>query len=272
LTFQPEIIDPKTSSLSESFAKAIHAAREKKGVTRDKAEQLSRDSNVFGLMLVRSGQADGMVTGLNSDYPNVLRAILQHIPMRPGATTAVGVFIVITGNRVRIFADSLVNIDPGPEELAEITLLAAEFAQHLHINPRVAMVSYSNFGASNHPAATKVREALKIVRERQPGLMVDGEMQADFALSAQLCESRYPDSTVKGANVLIFPNLDASTVAFKVAAQLGGSFTLGPVLLGPERSVHLLNQGMDAESIALMGALAVVESQELALSSGGVSE
>ena len=212
--------------------------------------------------MLRNGEADCLLAGLNHEYPAVLRPLLQHIPLRTGLTTAAGVFIVISGDRVFFVADSLVNIDPGPQELAEIAAMAADFARDFDIEPRVAMVSFSNFGASNHPSALKMRQALRIVKERRPDLIVDGEMQADVAISAQLTEDRYEFSAVKAANVLIFPNLDASTAAFKMASQVGGAFALGPVLLGPEKSAHVIQPGMDAQSIALMGAMASVEAEE----------
>ena len=262
LGFNPTMIDPLLSNETEGFAGQIYALRQRKGITRERAADAARDATSFGLMLLRSGQADAVVAGLTHEYPTVLRPILQLLPLRTGLTTAAGVFIVISGSRVHFFADSLVTIDPGPQELAEIAILTADFARDFEIDPRVAMVSFSNFGSSQHPDALKVRQAVQIIRERRPDIIVDGEMQADVAISAELASSRYPFSHVSGANVLIFPNLDASTAAFKVVAQLGGATTLGPVLLGPERSAHVLQPGMDVQSIVLMAAMAVVESEQ----------
>jgi malate dehydrogenase (oxaloacetate-decarboxylating)(NADP+) len=262
LGYEPEIVDPAKSVEVDEFARQIYVARQRKGVTRERAQELARNPIIFGLMMAREGEADGVLAGLTREYPSVLRPILQHIPLREGLTTAAGVFIVISGGRVYFFADCLVNIDPGPEELAEIAIQTADFARDFDVTPRIAMVSFSNFGASQHPEARKVRQAVEIVAERRPDLLIDGEMQASVAVSAQLTEERYPFSKVKGANVLVFSNLDASTTAFKVAAQLGGAFTLGPVLLGPQCSAHVLGPFMDVQSIILMGAMAVVEAQE----------
>jgi malate dehydrogenase (oxaloacetate-decarboxylating)(NADP+) len=223
---------------------------------------MARLPNVFGLMMVRDGEADAFLSGLTYDYPTVLRPILQFIPLQSNAATVAGVFMVISGRQVYFFADGLVNIDPGPEDLAEIAILTSEFAHDFDIEPRVALVSFSNFGSSRHPRAEKVRQAAEIVRERRPDIQVEGEMQADTALSAQIVESRFPFSRVRDANVLVFANLDASLAAFKVVAEIGQAYVLGPILLGPSRSVHPLHPDADVQSLLLVGALAVVEAQE----------
>jgi malate dehydrogenase (oxaloacetate-decarboxylating)(NADP+) len=215
--------------------------------------------------MMRSGEADAYLSGLAAEYPAVLRPIFEFIALREGTTTVSGVFLVLAGDSVRFFADGLVNINPTAEEMADIASLTADFVKNFDIEPRVALVSYSNFGSSRHEEAEKVRRAVSLVRERRPDLQVDGEMQVDTALSAQIVEERYPFSTVRSANVLIFPSLDASTSAFKALSELGGAYVLGPVLLGPARSVHALQPSMDAEAIVLLSALAAVEAQERAL-------
>jgi malate dehydrogenase (oxaloacetate-decarboxylating)(NADP+) len=262
LSFTPEVVDPLHSDRVDTYARQIYDARQRKGVTLDKAIEIARDPTVYGLMMVREGQADALLSGLTHEYPAVLRPILQHIPLRAGLSVAAGVFIVINNGQVHFFADSLVNIEPGPQELAEIAILTADFARDFDIEPRVAMVSFSNFGASNHPAARKVRQSVNIVRERRPDIQIDGELQADVAISRDIVAKRYPFSQVSGANVLVFPNLDASLAAFKVVSQLGGAYAIGPVLLGPTRSAHVVQPTMDPQSIVLMGAMAVVEAQE----------
>jgi malate dehydrogenase (oxaloacetate-decarboxylating)(NADP+) len=173
-----------------------------------------------------------------------------------------GVFIVISQERAHFFADGLVNIDPGPQELAEIAILTADFAQELDIEPHIAMLSFSNFGAVRHPEAEKMRKAVQIVRERRPDLCIDGEMQADTALSAEIASERYPFSRVRDANVLIFANLDAATSAFKLLSRLGDADVIGPVLVGMNRSVHPLHPGAEVRDIIRMTALAAVEAQE----------
>lgn len=264
LNYTPHVIDPVESPLGSPYADEIYRLRQRKGVTRARSREMARTPNVFGLMMVRAGDADAYLTGLSTEYPAVLRPILQLVPLRPGVSTVAGVFIVIAENHVYFFADGLVNIDPDEEEMAEIAILTADFARNFDIAPRVALVSYSNFGSSQHPDAVKVRRAAELVRERRPDLPVDGEMQVDTALTARIVDERYPFSRVRAANVLIFPNLDASTSAFKALAELGGASVLGPVLLGPSRSVHPLQPTTDARSIVLLAALAAVEAQERA--------
>src|SRR5579872_2882668 len=262
LDYRPEIVNPVESPLVDRYALDIYRMRQRKGMTMNAARDSAQDPTIFGLMMLRTNAVDGLLAGMTHEYPAVLRPILQYLPLRSGVSTAAGVFIVIAGRQVYFFADSLVNIDPAPEEMAEIAIMTADFARDFDVEPRVAMVSFSNFGASHHPDAQKVRRATELVRAQRPDLAVDGEMQVDIALSASICQERYPFSRVQGANVLVFPNLDASTTAFKIAAQIGGAYTLGPVLLGPSRSAHVLGPAADAQSIVLLGALAVVEAQE----------
>ena len=261
LQYQPEIVDPATSELAASYAAEIYRRRQRKGVDRRKAQALSQTPEIFGLMMLQSGHADALLVGVDHDYQSALQPILQHIPLEPNVSTATGVFVVMSGRRLTFIADSLVNIDPDPHRLAEIAIRTADFARDFDVEPRVAMVSFSNFGASRHASAKKMRQAVEIIRELRPDLPVDGEMQADVALSASIAGDRFPFSRVQGANVLIFPNLDASTAAFKVASHLGGAYSLGPVLLGPSRSAHVLQPSVDVRSIVLMGALAGVEAE-----------
>jgi malate dehydrogenase (oxaloacetate-decarboxylating)(NADP+) len=262
LRFEPTVIDPASSASLASFADEIYRLRNRKGVTRERSRIMARNPVVFGLMMVRAGEADGYLCGLTSDYPSVLRPILQLVRVRPDVSTVAGVFLVIAHNRLYFVADGLVNIDPTAAALAEIAILTADFARDFDIVPRVAMVSFSNFGSVRHPQAEKMRQATAMVRERRPDITIDGEMQADTALSPEIVQERFPFSTVRGANVLIFPNLDASNAAFKVLAQLGEAYVLGPVLLGTNASVHPVQPSADVHSLLTLGALAVVEAQE----------
>jgi malate dehydrogenase (oxaloacetate-decarboxylating)(NADP+) len=264
LDFHPQIIDPDQSPLLPRFTAEIYDLRQRKGIIRERAAELARAPNAFGLMMVRDRLADTLLSGLTYDYPAVLRPILQLLGTRLGVCTVCGVFIVIFGSHIYFFADGLVNIDPTADQLAEIAILTSDFAQSCGIPPQIALVSLSNFGSVRHPAVDKVRRALNLIRTRRPDLTVDGEMQVDIALSAHAAAERYPFSTVRGANVLIFPNLDASTAAFKALAELGEAYVVGPVLLGATHSAHLLQPGADVHSIVLMAALAAVEAQELA--------
>jgi malate dehydrogenase (oxaloacetate-decarboxylating)(NADP+) len=262
LNFEPAIVDPENSPSLTVFAEEIYRLRHRKGVTKDHALIMAHNPVVFGLMMVRTGEADCYLCGLTNDYPSVLRPMLQLIQTRPGVSTVAGVFLVIARNRLYFFADGLVNIDPGPADLAEIAILTADFVRDFDITPRVAMVSFSNFGSVRHPETDKVRQATTMVRERRPDIVIDGEMQADTALSPDIAEEHYPFSTVRSANVLVFANLDAANAAFKVLAQLGEAHVLGPVLLGTNRSVHPVQPSVDVHSLLTLGALAVVEAQQ----------
>jgi malate dehydrogenase (oxaloacetate-decarboxylating)(NADP+) len=168
---------------------------------------------------------------------------------------------VIVKGRVYLFTDATVNIDPDAETLAEIAILAADFARSLDIEPSVAMLSFSNFGSTPHPASQKVRKAVDLVRQRRPDILVDGEMQADAAVVPEIIDARYPFSQVKDANVLVFPDLGSANVAYKLLARLGGAKTIGPILLGIGAPVHVLQAGDDVEEIVAMTAVAVMDAQ-----------
>lgn len=268
LRYDPVVIDPADSPDLERFAAEIFELRKRKGMTRERAREIAATPNIFGLMMVRDRQADAFLSGLEYDYRDVLRPALQLNGLLPGVSTVAGVFLAITGNHVYFFADGLVNVNPSAEQVAEIALMTADFVRTFELEPHVALVSFSNFGSARYPESEKMLRALKIIRERRPDLVVDGEMQADTALSPQIVDERFPFSRVRGANVLIFPNLDASTAAFKVLAELGGAYVLGPVLLGLERSVHPLPPAADAQSIMLLSALAAVVGQDLPATPG----
>jgi malate dehydrogenase (oxaloacetate-decarboxylating)(NADP+) len=212
-------------------------------------------------MMVHQGDADAFLSGLTYEYPEVIRPALQIFHTRPGVQKAAGAYVVIVKDKVYIFSDATVNIDPDAGDLAEIALLAADFAERLGLTPRVAMLSFSNFGSVNHPLADKVRCATELVRTRRPSLAVDGEMQADFAVTPELIDSRFPFSRVKDANVLIFPDLEAANVAYKLMRRLGGAQTIGPILLGIGASVNVLQAGDDVDEIVSIAAAVVVDAQ-----------
>ncbi|MEP7358446.1 MAG: phosphate acyltransferase, partial [Anaerolineales bacterium] len=170
-------------------------------------------------------------------------------------------YVVIIKGEVYIFSDATVNIDPTAEDLAEIAILAADFAERLGLTPRVAMLSFSNFGSVPHALAAKVRSATELVRVRRPQLAIDGEVQADVAIVPELMESRFPFSRVKAANVLIFPDLQAANVAYKLLQRLGGAETIGPILLGLDAPVHVLQAGDDVEEVVAIAAVAVMDAQ-----------
>ena len=217
--------------------------------------------NIYGMMMVHEGDADAFLSGLTYEYPDVIRPALQIFGTRTGTERVTGAYLVIVEERVFIFTDATVNVELDENTLAEAAILAADFASTLEIEPRVAMLSFSNFGSSQHPISQKVRGAVKIVQKRRPDLNVDGEMQADVAVSPELMEERFPFSQVKDANVLVFPSLASANIAYKLLHQLAGALTIGPVLLGMGSPVHVLQAGDSVDQIVNMSAVAVMDAQ-----------
>ena len=205
------------------------------------------------------GDADAFISGLTYQYPEVLRPALQIHHTRSGADRAAAAYIMVVKDKVYIFADATVNIDPTANDLAEIACLASDFAKELEIEPRVALLSFSNFGSTPHPHTEKVQKALELIREKSPDLVVDGEMQADTAVVADIIEERFPFSQVKDANVLIFPSLESANIAYKLLARLGGARVIGPILLGVGAPVHVLQTGDDVSDIVNIAGVAVMD-------------
>ncbi len=187
------------------------------------ARKKVREPNIFGPLMVKMGDADCCVSGLTYDYPEVIRPALQVHHTAPGVRRAAGVYIMIVGKRTLLFTDATVNIDPSAEDLAEIACLSAGFARQLGMEPRVAMLSFSNFGSTPHPLSDKVRKAVEMVKQRCPDFAVDGEMQADTAVMPDIINDRYPFSQVQDANVLVFPSLESANIAYKLLARLGNA-------------------------------------------------
>lgn len=257
----PEIIDPYDELWRSRYQGPMHEMRQRRGVTLRGARVLLRDRNYFGPMMLRMGDADAFLSGITYEYPDVVRPALQLFHTRPGALRASGVYIVIVKGRVYFFTDATVNIDPDAATLCEVAILAADFARTLEIEPKVAMLSFSNFGSTPHPLSTKVREAVERVRHKRPDIAIDGEMQADVAVVPELVESRYNFSRVKDANVLVFPDLASANVAYKLMARLGNAETIGPILLGLGAPVHVLQAGDDVDAIVAMTAVSVIDAQ-----------
>lgn len=259
LEFKPEIVDPRKFKDLDKYAKAYYELRNRKGVTINDAAKKVREPNVFGSMMVKMGDADAFVSGLTYDYPDVIRPSLQIHHTAKGAARAAGVYLMIVEDRVYLFTDATVNIDPTAEDLAEIACLAADFAKQLEIEPRVAFLSFSNFGSTPHPLSDKVRRAVELTKSHRPDLLVDGEMQADTAVQADIIEERYPFSAVKDANVLVFPSLESANIAYKLMARLGGAKAIGPILLGMGAPVHVLQTGDDVNTIVQIASVAVMD-------------
>ncbi len=259
-----DIVDPVKCKHQDEFIEEFYQMRKRKGVTRSGAKRFMERRYSFAAMMLHKGLADAMISGITQQYPDALRPVLQVIKTRPDTKHVAGLFLLIFKDGMKIFADVSVNIDPSAEVLSEIALMAAEEAKRWRMTPRVAMLSYSNFGASNHAHAQKVRDAVKLVREKDPDLMIDGEMNADVAITPALQEEHYSFSELKGsANVLIFPDLQSANISYKLVHRLSDAEAIGPILVGMEKPVHILQVGSTSvQDVANMTAIAVVDAQE----------
>ncbi len=257
------VILPRESDARQRYADELYRLRNRRGVTQTEAFGMMANPTAFGAMMVNVGDADAMVAGLTQHYSDTLRPALQIISVRPGTNKVAGVYMMIFKNDVKFFADTTVNIEPSAEDLAEIAIEAAQVARRFNIEPRVAMLSFSNFGSTHHPLAEKVRLATQLVRERAPALIVDGEMQADTAVVEEILNETYPFNSLKAAaNVLVFPSLDAGNIAYKLMQRLGGAEAIGPILTRLRKPVHVLQRGAEVDEIVNMAAIAAVDAQE----------
>jgi malate dehydrogenase (oxaloacetate-decarboxylating)(NADP+) len=259
LEYDPEIINPGDYNKIDQYAEVYYQLRKRKGVALSDAFKTVCRPNVFGPMMVKMGDADAFVSGLTYDYPEVIRPALQIHHTHPGASRAAGVYIMIVDTKVYLFTDATVNIDPSAEDLAEIACLSADYARQLGLEPRVALLSFSNFGSAPHSLSAKVSKAVNIIREKCPDFTFDGEMQADTAVVSEIIEQRYPFSQVKDANVLVFPSLESANIAYKLLARLGNAQAIGPILLGVGAPVHVLQTGDEVRDIVNMAAVAVMD-------------
>src|SRR5512143_404805 len=262
LDYRPEVIDPNDLPDLSKYAQALYEMRSRHGLTMSDAVKKVREPNVFGSLLVKMKKADAFVSGLTYDYPEVIRPALQIHHTKPGVTRAAGLYIMIIEDRTFLFTDATVNIDPSAEDLAEIAGLAADFARQLEIEPRVAFLSFSNFGSTPHELSRKVQKAVALLKQRRPDIQADGEMQADTAVMPEIIEKRYPFSAVKDANVLVFPSLAAANIAYKLLARLGGAQAIGPILLGMGAPTHVLQTGDEVNTIVQIAAVAVMDAMD----------
>ncbi|HKJ38463.1 MAG TPA: NADP-dependent malic enzyme [Anaerolineales bacterium] len=262
LDFEPRIVDPDDFVSIEKYAAAYYQLRNRKGLSLHESTMIVKDPNIFAPLMVKMGDAEACVSGLTYDYPDVIRPALQIHHTADGVNRVAGVYIMIIDDRVFLFTDATVNIDPTAEDLAEIASLAADFAKQLEIEPRVAFLSFSNFGSASHPLSDKVRDAVKLTKVIRPDLIVDGEMQADTAVVSSIIEERYPFSAVKDANVLVFPSLESANIAYKLLARLGNAKAIGPILLGMGAPVHVLQTGDEVINIVQIAAVAVMDAMQ----------
>ncbi len=258
-------IDTAQTPDYEKYAQRFAEMRKRQGVTIADARRILTSRNYYAMMMMEQGDADGVIAGLRAFYPATIRPALQILRTRPGVKHVSGAYVLMFKSRTVVFADTTVNINPDAEQLAEIAILTADTARRFNIEPRVAMISFSNFGSTKHPDAEKVVRAVEIVKQRQPDLIIEGEMQADTAVTPDIAGQDYPWSAIQGdANVLVFANLDAANAAYKLLWRLGGAEAIGPILQGLARPVHVLQRGVDVNDIVNMAAIAVLDAQELA--------
>ena len=258
-----EVIDPNgDEDCQKRYAEAFYRRRQRKGITLAEACERMREPDYFGYMMVAEGDADGAIAGIDSHYPETIRPALEAVGTDQSVNHVAGLYMMVLQQDLLFFADTTVNIQPDAETLAEIALLSADFVKRLGIEPRIGMLSFSNFGSTRHPEARKVRVATELVKAQRPELKIDGELQADTAVVDEIIQKRYPFSSLdRAANVLIFPDLNSSNVAYKLMARLGGAEAIGPILLGMAKPVHVLQRGSEAADVVNLTAIAVVDAQ-----------
>jgi len=259
----PIIYPRQEKEMVERYAQVLYEKRQRKGLTHRDCLKLMQDRNYFAAMMVEMGEADALVSGLTKDYPKTILPSLQIIDTAPGVKRVAGMYIIMTKKGNYFFGDCTVNVDPNAEELTEIIGLTARGAKFFDIEPRVAVLSYSNFGSSKGDIPDKTREAVSIVKKNHPNLIIDGEIQANVALNTELQKEMYPFSKLAndGANTLIFPNLASANIAYKLLMEIGGAEAIGPILLGMKKPVHVLQLGSSIREIVNIAAIAVVDAQ-----------
>jgi malate dehydrogenase (oxaloacetate-decarboxylating)(NADP+) len=260
------IIDPKNDNTHDKrmeFGELFFAKRQRKGFNAYEAKKMMKDRNYFGCMMVETGEADAMISGLSKNYPDTIRPALQIIGTESNLKRVAGMYIMMTKKGPLFLADTTVNFNPTADELSDIAIMVAKEVRNFGITPCVAMLSYSNFGSSDSPEAKLVAHARKIVKEKEPALIIDGEMQANVAFNKEILKDNYPFSELvnKDVNVLIFPNLAAGNVTYNLLQEVGGSEAIGPILLGLNKPVHILQLGSHVRSIYNMVLIAVVDAQ-----------
>ena len=259
---EAKIIMPSSSELREVYANHFWELRQRRGLNKDQAFSLMKNENYYGSMMVKRGDADGLLSGITQSYPDTIRPFLQVVGTRKGMKIA-GVYMMLFKEKILFFADTTVNIDPTASDLADIAICCAEEARFFGIEPKVAMLSFSNFGSNNHTDALKVREATKLVKLRRPDILVDGEMQADTAVSPEVMEE-FPFCEIQGgANVLIFPDLQSANICYKLMQRVGGAEAIGPILVGMNKPINVLQRSADVEEIVNMAMITVLEIRAL---------
>ncbi|MGZ6143908.1 MAG: phosphate acyltransferase, partial [Myxococcales bacterium] len=256
-----EIIDPLSTDKFASYAQAFYELRQRSGVSWAEALYRVRQRNTFAAMMLKEGLVDGLVTGLTRTYPEAIRPSLEIVRTQEGRRAS-GTYIVAFKESLKLFADCTVNADPTAEELADIAVSTAELARAFELTPRIAMLSYSNFGTDRAGSPSKVRRAVELVRARRPDLEVEGEMQVDPAVVRPVREAEFPFARLSGdANVLIFPDLNSGNIGYKLLWRLGGAEVIGPVLMGMAKPVNVLQQGASVQDVVNLAAMTAVRAQ-----------
>lgn len=262
----PIIIDPRSEEMLEkrnNYGDLFFEKRQRRGYNLYEARKIMRERNYFGCMMVEAGEADALISGLTRNYVDTIRPALETIGMEKNVKKVAGMYVVIRPEGPLFLADTTVNLNPTSEELADITVLTAKEVRKLGLEPKVALLSYSNFGSSHTPEAIMVRDAVKLIKEREPNLIMDGELQASTAFNKELLKESYPFSALvnKSVNTLIFPNLSAGNIAYNLLMEVGGFEIIGPILMGLNKPVHILQLGSTVRQIANMVSLAVLDAQ-----------
>ncbi|HEX8279638.1 MAG TPA: phosphate acyltransferase, partial [Segetibacter sp.] len=260
------IIDPSADESDEkrnAYGSLFFEKRKRKGFNYYESKKIMKDRNYYGSMMVETGDADAMISGLSKNYPETIRPALQIIGKEEQVKKIAGMYIIITKKGPLFLADTTINFNPSAEEVADIAILAAREVNQFNITPRIAMLSYSNFGSSNSAEAELMANATAIVKQRRPDLIVDGEMQASMALNREILKENYPFSELVNheVNTLIFPNLAAGNIAYNLLKEVGGAEIIGPILLGLKKPVHVLQLGSSVRSIINMTLIAVIDAQ-----------
>jgi len=260
------IIDPKLEEEEKrriTYGKAFFEKRKRKGITEFEAVQLMRERNYFGAMMVDQGDADAMITGLTRSYRSSVRPVIQTVGLEKDVNTVSGLYILNTKRGPMFLADTTINLNPTAEQIAEITNNVAKIVRKLQIIPKIALLSYSNFGSSPGPDSEKMGKAVQILHEKYPNLIVDGEVQANFALNSDLMNEKFSFSHLanKQVNTLIFPNLSSGNIAYKLLQQMTDSDAIGPILVGLKKSIHVLQLGSSVREITNMVKIAVIDAQ-----------
>ena len=259
-----EIIDPLIGTEnSEKYAEFLFQKRQRRGITLFDAKKMMRNRKYYGASMVQFGNADALISGLTRNYAATVRPALQVIGTDPNAHLVAGMYMMITKKGPVFFGDTTINVNPTAQQLVDITVLMENAVRQFNIKPRVAILSYSNFGSNDGEVPEKTREAVRILHEQYPEMTVDGEMQANFAMNPTLLKDNYEFSTLNGApaNTLIFPNLESGNIAYKLLQEIGGAEAVGPILLGMNKPVHVLQLGSSVREIVNVVTIAVVDAQ-----------